>query len=960
MDSRSSPYVGLVPFSENEEPFFFGRDRERRTVGFNLRGARLTILYGPAGVGKSSILGAGVMHDLHSLASENLQNHQIPEFVVVMFQEWRDNPLQALIQSIGESAAASMPGEFSVNEPTLGKTIAAWSQHLRSDFLIILDQFEDYFLGNNDDSFAEEFTSAVNDSTLRVNFLLSIREDALSKLDVFKGQIPKLFENYLRIENLRAEAAREAIELPVKRYNDQFPIESPVQVENSLVKEVIWQIGVGKVTSSAQMGRQAIAMRPGWLSKDPPVEAPLLQLVMQSLWDEEMTLNSKLLRLETLRRLGNTEMIVKNYLDKQMLELKENERHVASRIFYHLVTPSGWKIALSVKDLSYYTDQLDTALEPVLERLAKARILRKVPPPFQSPHGARFEIFHEVLAPAVLNWLSRYTLAKETEHERTRLERQKSLLRHQEERVRTEKKLLAIVALGALFILIVLSLLAAYALSQRKKAAIAGAQVREETLKRDQEIYYRNRLENEMPFFYAVMRGHTGAVKKAVFSPDQNLVVTVSEDGTARLWSTTTGVQQRILTLPTPLNDVAFNRKGTLVAVASSTQIVLWDVASGTSVSLKGHDANITKVAFSISDERFLASGDEEGVSIVWDVNDKQKVQRPTRHAGRINDIEWNSQGPQLVTAGADSTARLWDVSTNMPTIEIRHDRGQTVKPSLRSVNTAVFSPDGKEILTTGDDWTAKLWKSRTGEFINWFRDHGGPVYSGEFAGNGQTIVTASADGTARLWDVTSKKSLLVLSEHSGEVLGARFSPDSTRVITWSKDRITRVWDAESGKLIFELKGHIRPVTFAEFSPNGRLVLTSSADYTARVWAVGEALKITETKISPDSINYAGPCPTVVRVAGKISAAGAPGTVKYRFVQNGIPGAERSLDFDEPGTKDVAGTYRMERNLSGSIYFEITSLRNLSSESLKSQVVRFHVKCLAAAPAEKSSPTPSP
>ena len=59
-----TPYVGLVPYGEDDAGFFFGRDEEKRIVTANLRASRLTILYGPSGVGKTSLLQAGVVHDL--------------------------------------------------------------------------------------------------------------------------------------------------------------------------------------------------------------------------------------------------------------------------------------------------------------------------------------------------------------------------------------------------------------------------------------------------------------------------------------------------------------------------------------------------------------------------------------------------------------------------------------------------------------------------------------------------------------------------------------------------------------------------------------------------------------------------------------------------------------------------------------------------------------------------------
>ena len=58
--SAPSPYKGLMPYTEADAAFFFGRDAEREVIIANLRAARLTLLYGESGVGKSSVLGAGV------------------------------------------------------------------------------------------------------------------------------------------------------------------------------------------------------------------------------------------------------------------------------------------------------------------------------------------------------------------------------------------------------------------------------------------------------------------------------------------------------------------------------------------------------------------------------------------------------------------------------------------------------------------------------------------------------------------------------------------------------------------------------------------------------------------------------------------------------------------------------------------------------------------------------------
>ena len=100
----ASPYKGLIPYSEEDAPFFFGRDPEREIITANLMASRLTLLYGASWVGKSSVLRAGVAHHLRELSRQNVAKRGVPEFAVVVFNSWRDDPLAELSRRIIESA----------------------------------------------------------------------------------------------------------------------------------------------------------------------------------------------------------------------------------------------------------------------------------------------------------------------------------------------------------------------------------------------------------------------------------------------------------------------------------------------------------------------------------------------------------------------------------------------------------------------------------------------------------------------------------------------------------------------------------------------------------------------------------------------------------------------------------------------------------------------------------------
>jgi hypothetical protein len=93
-----------------------------------------------------------------------------------------------------------------------------------------------------------------------------------------------------------------------------------------------------------------------------------------------------------------------------MGKLRWRERRIAADIFGYLVTPSGGKIAHTVSDLASYSRCGKSSLALLLEKLAdaKIRVLRTIPPPPGEPEGVRYEIFHDVLAAAILTWRRRH------------------------------------------------------------------------------------------------------------------------------------------------------------------------------------------------------------------------------------------------------------------------------------------------------------------------------------------------------------------------------------------------------------------------------------------------------------------------------------------------------------------------------------------------------------------------
>ncbi len=371
-----SPYKGLATFEDSDLDalLFFGREIDSEVIAANLMAARITVLYGPSGVGKSSVLRAGVAH--------RLRKEQ--EVEVVVFSTWTGDPSAALIEAVGGS------GDSPVD------ALAEAAARAGGDLYLILDQFEECFLYHpRGGRFAAQLADVVKRPGLRVNVLIGMREDALARLDALKAAIPNLLANRLRLERLDRAAGKAAILGPIERYNTLVAPNDRVAIEPELVDEVLDEVTVGRVELS--VAGRGLAAGEGDENR---IEAPFLQLVLARLWDMEAERGSQTLRRATLRELGGAERIVENHLEHAMAELSPREKGAAAAMYHFLVTPSGTKIAHGVHDLAGYAAVDEGEAAEVLQRLTAERIVRASSE--NGPSTTRYEIFHDVLADAVL------------------------------------------------------------------------------------------------------------------------------------------------------------------------------------------------------------------------------------------------------------------------------------------------------------------------------------------------------------------------------------------------------------------------------------------------------------------------------------------------------------------------------------------------------------------------------
>jgi WD40 repeat protein/peptidoglycan hydrolase CwlO-like protein len=877
MTPPPSPYKGLSSFEDSELDalFFFGREREREIIAANLMASSLTVLYGETGVGKSSVLRAGVVRDLRALP-ERLE--------VVVFDDWQDDPAAALRSQLAH-AAGQEPAD------SLAETLERCATLADAEIFVVLDGLEEYFLyhgsGDEPDGFLEDFAEAVAWPGLRAGFLLSIREDSLAKLDRFKARIPNVLGNYLRLDHLDRDSAREAIVGPVDRYNE-LSSNGAVEVEPALVEAVLDQVAAGKV-ELGESGRGGVEPN----AAGGRIEAPFLQLVMARLWQAERAAGSPTLRMQTLVELGGAEQIVRDHLDRALGRLSPEQQDLAASVFNQLVTPSGTKIAHDAADLAGYVGVDEAELEPVLATLAAERILRPVPgvPGSDRP---RYEIFHDILADAVLAW-------------RTRHETSRTLARVREAAAKRHRRLL-VIAVAAILLAGAMAGVTVFAFTQRseaeRQAALAKKSLRtaveakqalrttnSELKQKNRELRGLNAQLDSLNRQLKSKNAQLASLNAQLESKNAELASLNAqlESKNAELASLNAQLESKNAELAS-LNAQLKSKNAQLASLNAQLKSKNAELASlnvqldSLNAQLKSKNTQLNSKNIQLSSARNRADQKAKEALARADAA-AALAEVSTAPEQALNDA---LQSAELEPAGAESVLRTALNSSRVqailpgagtPTAALAGGGSAfTTRGALptggagggRSVQTREISGN-ETVLALGDRSGVRLYRLPSGTLIRKL-DVGAPVTHVALTGDGRLLAAASPNGFVSVLDVATGRRVYPPLSHGGRpVQSLAFSHDGKLLATASNDKKVRIWDSSTGRLALPPILHPRAVTLVSFSPDDRLLLTvDGANARLLDTATGQ---VRATMTQQDPIRTAAFSPD-----GKLVATGSTGT----------------------------------------------------------------------------------
>ncbi|XP_055691435.1 serine-threonine kinase receptor-associated protein [Lutzomyia longipalpis] len=243
--------------------------------------------------------------------------------------------------------------------------------------------------------------------------------------------------------------------------------------------------------------------------------------------------------------------------------------------------------------------------------------------------------------------------------------------------------------------------------------------------------------------------GHKGAVWGVTLNGQATLAASGAADFSGKVWNAITGELIHSFMHKHIVKSVAFDSNCEHLVTGSNEKLIqVFNLANPTAESEKfaGHTAGIKKAIFCRNDKCILSCADDKSLRL-WDRLSGKEVQR-IDFASNPQSLELSCDR-SIVTLTSGNTITFLENETLNKVKEI-------VTPS--PLASASLHPDKHFVVCGGDDFKLYKYDYVTGNEIDSFKGHFGPVHAVKFSPDGELFASGSEDGTLRLWQTTVGK----------------------------------------------------------------------------------------------------------------------------------------------------------------------------------------------------------
>ncbi len=341
------PYKFLNYYTREDRAIFFGREADCERLHGRLLSSSVLVVFGKSGVGKTSLLRAGL-----------LSRFQAPQDLVVT-QRMLSEPVGALRQLLGKVLG------LSVQDESLASLLVRAEQCVRGAVVVVLDQFEEFFLrctSAQRAQFGRELAEVLRLDLRRSHLVLSLREDFLAQMAELEEFVPTILQQRFRVTALDRAQTMEAILKPAQLFH--------LEIEPALVEELL--------------GLQGI-------------EPPQLQIILDRLYEHRQ---GQHIDWQTYQSLGGAERILRGYFEETLRHSLGPERQRARQLLKVMVTDQKTKLVTTLEELDARLGWPRENLMAVLKLLVESRLVRS----WEEGERGCYELAHDFLTQEIAAW----------------------------------------------------------------------------------------------------------------------------------------------------------------------------------------------------------------------------------------------------------------------------------------------------------------------------------------------------------------------------------------------------------------------------------------------------------------------------------------------------------------------------------------------------------------------------
>ena len=804
---------------------------------------QLTVIHGESGVGKSSLVNAGLVP---MLLQRSLTGQQLLPIKIRVYTDWinaiRDalSKSQGLDNELSEQGTRSKTFSSRTGDRDASNLLQKFKQLAAhgTQIILVFDQFEEFFFTYphlpERQAFIDFWQNCLKIPDLKL--VVSIREDYLHLLlDLESAREVDILSRNFRyaISNLSLSDAKSLIENLTEHAN--FPLQP------TLIDELVRDLASDRGSVR-------------------PIE---LQLVGSQLQDRNIT------SLAAYHAAGGKQRLVEQSVE-EVIKACGHAAFIAQQVLILLTDEQGKRPLRTYNDLrtgvlAYSSNTVD--LDLVLEVLIGSGLVFQL----LEVSSNRYQLIHDYLVP--------FIRINQEEGLRAELRKVQSSAQRSQANL---NRLNRFALIGTVVGLFVMAGLAFQADRQRKLAELGEIQalissanssfllnrqlealttvvqsakkldsieigkdkdnITKLTLETLQKIVYNireryrfNPIKMDSPFYVAK------------FSPDGNIIASGSYDGGVYLFQSNGKLISRLVGFHVKyVRGLSFSPDGKrLASVGKGKSVRIWDIQTGKLISkFYAHQDDVTRVSFH-PNGKMLLTGSSDGTAKLWDSDrgielvtfnpNGSESSIKNNQVKPIQDLNFSPDG-NLIVIAKKTMISLWDLQGKLLANAIAHDNG---------VYRVSFRPDGKQLATSGSDQTVKLWQiegqiggqikelNREIQLVRTFKTNSNDVLSLNFSADGRRLAFGSEDNSIQIFNLDGTLETK-LGGHTDSIFDVNFSPNGRYLLSASKDRTVRLWDLQA-TLIDTIYGHTDTIWSVSFSPNGKMFASGGVDKTVRL-----------------------------------------------------------------------------------------------------------------------------